>query len=700
VTHFPLVPKSTDTVSVTARIRDEQPAGASTVTLFQRDHTSTSPGAFVGVPMFDDGAHGDGLAGDGVFGAQLTPAPNGTVVEFYVQATDATGNVRTWPAPVMEPNGSFAQVANALFQIDDEDITNPMPAFRVIMTGTERAAFPPGDRNSDAEANNTFISMDGDGTKVRYLCGVRVRGAGSRSQTPPNNRLNIPNDNRWNDLSAVNLNGLYVHSQIMGAAVSRKAGLLSSDARIIQYRINGANPARLTAPGGGSGSGYGAFIMLLPVGGDLMEEIYPDDGDGNVYRASTGNHNASLGYLGTNAVSYLNTGYFKASNGTENDWSDLMALTFALTQTNAPLEDYIQMVSTNVNVEMWMRYFAVGTLTCYGETSMFNGRGDDYALYRGLKDPRFSPIGHDFDTIFGQGDTTGSYTTTTNNSGNPTLFMMLNPPNNGGGGGGGFGGREANMPVLRRLLTNEVFVPVYFGELLRLCDTVFHPSELNPLFDQMLVRLGQRSDDRHDRRNEDLREQPSQCRSLAHPDESDRGHFAQCRERLPDRDRAERHALRNFTRRSHPQGAREWRRGAAFALGSALDEQRGPEPRHQSRAGAVDRCQRRGVCTADRGHPLRQRRGADRFRQPQRGHGVDGGGRALRSHGGAHRGQRRHAHDSAGRDGVVATGSEFHRGQWRSPARGRHGHGAHSFCECARLRELGRHHDQRRGELA
>ena len=482
VAHFPPVPKSTDTVSITARIRDEQPLSATTVTLFHRDHTSAGPGGFSSVVMRDDGAHGDGLAGDGVFGAQLPPAANGTVVEFYVRAADSTGNNRTWPAPVMAPNGTFEQAANAVFQVDDEDVTNPMPALRVIMTGTERAAFPPSDRNSDAEANNTFISMDGDGTKVRYLCGVRVRGAGSRSQTPPNNRLNIPNDNRWNDLSGINLNGLYVHSQIMGAAVSRKAGLLSSDGRIIQYRINGVNPARLTAPGGGSGSGYGAFIMLLPVNGDLMANLYPDDGDGNVYRASIFPHDADLSYQGTNPVSYLTRGYRKASNGTENDWTDMFALTFAFSQSSAPLQDYIQTLSTNINVEMWMRYFAVGTLTCYGETAMFNGRGDDYALYRGIKDPRFSPIGHDFDTIFGQGDTTGSFTTTTNNQGNPTLFMMLNPPNTGG--------NAPNMPLLRRLMTNEVFAPVYFGELLRLCDTAFHPDQLNPLFDQMLSGWG------------------------------------------------------------------------------------------------------------------------------------------------------------------------------------------------------------------
>ena len=78
-----------------------------------------------------------------------------------------------------------------------------------------------------------------------------------------------------------------------------------------------------------------------------------------------------------------------------------------------------------------MRYFALGTLLNYGETSMFNGRGDDYALYRGIKDPRFVPIGHDFDTVFGQGDAVdnppgqGYYPLRTNAS----IYIMLNPGN-------------------------------------------------------------------------------------------------------------------------------------------------------------------------------------------------------------------------------------------------------------------------------
>jgi hypothetical protein len=203
------------------------------------------------------------------------------------------------------------------------------------------------------------------------------------------------------------------------------------------------------------------------------------DGDGNVYRASTGNHNADLSYRGPDPSSYVSTarGYFKTSNQTENDWTDLMNLTFMFSQLNDA--DFMSAVSTNLNVEFWMRYFAVGSLINYGETSLFNGRGDDYAMYRGIKDPRFVLIGHDFDTVFGQGDTLGGYAINTNSS----PFIMMNPPFS-------TGGNTPNVPLLRRLMTNEHYVPFFFAELKRLADTVFHPSQLDPLFDQLLTGWG------------------------------------------------------------------------------------------------------------------------------------------------------------------------------------------------------------------
>lgn len=477
VTHFPSVPSSTDPVAITTRVDDE--SGLQSFALFYRNHTSRPPGAFISTNMVDDGAHGDGLASDGLYGALLPALPHGSIVEFYVQATDTSGLSRTWPAPARELGDVPGQFANALYQVANEVITNTLPIMRVVMTDTERAIFPPADRDSDAEMNATLISTDGEGTKVRYLCGVRIRGAGSRTRQIPNNRLNIPNDNRWNGMVAVNLNSQFVHAQMMGSAVAQKSGLPASDAHLIRYYINGVNAAPVTAPnnGSGQGAGYSTFILVEPVNGDLAADLFPEDGDGNVYRASTGQHNADLTYQGTTPANYLARGYMKTSNGTENDWTDLMALTFAFNQV-ASDADYFQAMSTNVNVQTWLRYFAIGTLINFGETSLFNGRGDDYAMYRGVVDRRFVPIGHDFDTVFGQGDTIGSYATSTGSS----IFIMLNPPNTGG--------QAPNMLVLRRFLTNAVFAPLFFAEIKRLCDTVFHPSELDPLFDQMLSGWG------------------------------------------------------------------------------------------------------------------------------------------------------------------------------------------------------------------
>ncbi|MFV2070856.1 MAG: lamin tail domain-containing protein, partial [Pirellulales bacterium] len=67
VTQAPIVPKSTDQVTLSARLLDEDPGGV-TAALFWRVST-TIPNPFVEIPMLDDGRHGDGAAGDGVYAA-------------------------------------------------------------------------------------------------------------------------------------------------------------------------------------------------------------------------------------------------------------------------------------------------------------------------------------------------------------------------------------------------------------------------------------------------------------------------------------------------------------------------------------------------------------------------------------------------------------------------------------------------------
>lgn len=462
VQHLPAVPSSADPVTISARIRDEASAGL-VVQLFFRDHSTQFPAPFANVDMLDDGQHGDGLAGDGLYGFVLPAAANGAVIEFYVSATDSAGNGRTWPAaaePAPDEFGEPTQSANALYQVDDGIYTGTQPVYRLVMTETERVEFQNISRNSDAQMNVTLVSTDPSGTEVRYNGGLRVRGAGSRGRTPHNSRLNLPNDRLWYGVSEVNLNSQFSYLQLVGSHLVQKSGMVSANARAVQVRFNGANPAFATPqPGNVASWQFGSYVHMEPLGGEWAENHLPEDGDGNVYRASTGGHNADLSY-GTTAGYFQNRGYSKASNSSENDWSDLIALTDVLNNTADGA--YAARVRTVVNVEAWMRYFAVMSMMTSLETSIATGRGDDYSMYRGVADPRFILLPHDLDTILGDGDSGAQP--------NAGLFRMMNNV----------------VPVLNRFMAHPEFAPIYYRELLRMLDTSFSPAEFNPLLDRLL----------------------------------------------------------------------------------------------------------------------------------------------------------------------------------------------------------------------
>ena len=441
VQHLPLVPRSTDSVIINATIVDPRISNT-VVTLFYRNDANPQGNPFLTAPMLDNGTSGDGVAGDGVYGAILLPRGNGTIVEYYVQAVTTAGVTNIWPAPADIGGGVLSQSANALYQVDnDNSYTGNQPFYRVIMTASELASLNDiitNDRNSDAQMNATFVTKDGTSSELRYLNGVRIRGAGSRGARPANLRLDIPADRRWKGVRQINLNTQFTHSQVAGYALASRAGLPTENARAVQVRINGVNNAAAGTPQ------YGSYVATETVGGDFVDAHFPLDNDGNVYRASSGSHSATLAYLGTDPISYQNAGYSKQNNSSENDWSDLMNLTFALSP-NTSDANYVDAIRQKVNVDEWMLYFAMFNVTLSGETSLGTGFGDDFSMYRGFLDPRFQLVAHDWDTILGEG-TGGNFSTGTN------LF------------------RAAALTAVNRFLRHPAFVPTYFAQLKRLID--------------------------------------------------------------------------------------------------------------------------------------------------------------------------------------------------------------------------------------
>ncbi len=89
------LPGATDQVAVTASLSDDH--GLTAEQLWVDEGAGFAPR-----PLFDDGAHGDGAAADGTWGAFIAPHGAGTRVRYYVSATD------TLPQTALAPAGAPA----------------------------------------------------------------------------------------------------------------------------------------------------------------------------------------------------------------------------------------------------------------------------------------------------------------------------------------------------------------------------------------------------------------------------------------------------------------------------------------------------------------------------------------------------------------------------------------------------------------
>ncbi|MBN1360151.1 MAG: lamin tail domain-containing protein [Sedimentisphaerales bacterium] len=475
VQHAPPIPGPVDPVLITARVIDESAAGLIVQLRYRLDRSvyrdlDSFPvddvNDFTVVEMFDDGAHGDGKAADGLYGAEVPPQPDGTVLDFYVEASDREGLARTWPAPSLV-DGVPQQVTNALYRVDaafDPDTywtVGGEPLYYLVMTEMERGRLAyigshSNDAYSAAQMNGTFISVDGEGVRLRYNVGIRNRGKGSRTPPPNNYRANFPSDRRWKGVSAVNINSKYTYLQHLAYAIFQAAGIPTQDTRRVQVRVNGrdlsvTDPARM----------YGSYVHVEVYDSDWTDRHLPGDSEGNLYRCLSNVRHCDLRYHGEDPARYQGPEWYtKAANAGVDDWSDLIGLTRAL--DDAPDDTYVDEVETLVNVEQWLRWFAVQAFIINYETNLSNGYGDDYYLYRGAEDPRFILVPYDtgLENILRATD--------------PNVSIWLN-------------GRVDSLPVVRRFLTHPEFVPRFYAQLQDLADTVFSPAQFDPLIDRALA---------------------------------------------------------------------------------------------------------------------------------------------------------------------------------------------------------------------
>lgn len=468
--HSPVIPQPSEPVTISARVVDEATTGVAVTLNWRVDGAA----GFNAVTMSDDGAHGDGLAGDGIYGAILPAQPNAAIVEFYLEARDAQNNLRTYPNWIA-PTGS-TRTANLLYQVDSGIYAGDQPLYRFIMTAAERAYLAALSDNSagattdsDADMNATWITADGvfsggTTTQLRYNVGVRNRGHGTRRSRPHNFHINIPSDRLWKNQAGINLNSQYTHIQVLGSALFRRLAVPMADSRAVQVRVNGTNEMALSLPDLNS---FGSYAANEQYNNDFVKRSWPLDPQGNSYRgirdpAADISGVADLSWHGSNiAVGAYTNVYYKQNNFLEDDWSDLISLIGVLNVTNGTTTaSYVADVQRVLNVDEWMKYMAINTLLDNNETCLANGFGDDYALYRGTNDTRFVVLPYDLDTVMGRG--------LTSISPRDGLFRMT------------------ALPVMDRFMKTPDFAPIYYRWLKTLAETTFSPAQMNPLLDQLL----------------------------------------------------------------------------------------------------------------------------------------------------------------------------------------------------------------------
>jgi hypothetical protein len=212
------------------------------------------------------------LVSGNTYAATLPAMADGTIIEFYVEATDGTLS-RTWPAPTDQ-----GQTANALYQVDDEVHDDTVPFYRLLMTVPDEADYDSFDKDSNAQVNTTLIAFDCQETKIRYQCGTRIRGKASRYGTPRPMRLKLPRDRPLDGITDMNLNQQESHLQSFGQKLFQAAGLPSVKAWQVQIRRNSVD--LLGNPN--NKHNYGFWVRLQVMNSNYLDQTFPDDAAGNL----------------------------------------------------------------------------------------------------------------------------------------------------------------------------------------------------------------------------------------------------------------------------------------------------------------------------------------------------------------------------------------------------------------------------------
>ncbi len=304
ITHTPQVPNENDDLIVTARVRPSFNPVA-TVTMRYRVMFSNE----VTTAMFDDGQHGDGASGDGVYGATIPAnlSTNGQMIRYLIAATDVLANASRWP--LFTTNTGTAEYLGTV--VNPTYVTSKLPIFHLFVAQGQLAAI-------DTEAAGK-VALFYDGELYDNVT-MELRGNTSASQSKKSHRFEFNREHlfrhlpgypriRKTSLMAEFLDPAYLR-QHLSFWLLDKMGVPSPFFYPVRAQMNGA-------------------FYALQYHNDVIDEEQVArmgyDPAGALYKAA-----------GNVLPSESSTGVFQKKSDPINDHSDYQVLARAINETNYP----------------------------------------------------------------------------------------------------------------------------------------------------------------------------------------------------------------------------------------------------------------------------------------------------------------------------------------------------------------------------
>jgi len=389
VAHSPVIPGSSTQVQITARVYD--PDGVASVTLHYK---ADSDGSYSTTAMYDDGLHGDGEAGDGLYGGLIPPRTAGQTVAFYLSATDGEGTSNTWPTDPSKP---------ALYRVENNPLTSSFPTYRIILTDADANLLASRPHLSNEPLNCTFIF---DEKEVYYNCGVRYIGSpfhrGGNDYTGYKVTFNADQKFHGTRLHArVDDNPGGPYHDRLSYGIQARMGLPNCQQEWVFVRFNGTS--------------HGVWEDTQPPGRLYLRRYYPGDDDGYLFELDdrfvfTNNDDTNLAnfniatttfeWFGSDKDVYRHN-YEIRNHDNDDDYTSIIAMLDVM--NNTPLSQYDEEIAKIINVEEWFKVFAIRAAISDWDFFAFT-RGKNAYLYWPLERGKWDVLAWDSELTFGRTD--------------------------------------------------------------------------------------------------------------------------------------------------------------------------------------------------------------------------------------------------------------------------------------------------------